>query len=425
MKKKLLQYFGFTLIAIGLFVSASAQDWESISTPVNDNLILYDMSFPAGQDDFGFTGGSNVTYNGKGKVLKTEDLGETWEVVWESDENGTGVMSLYFFDTMTGFAGTMGGNLMKTTDGGVNWTSTDIDDSENQGEIKDINFYDANNGALATSWNGIYITSDGGETWTVASTNYVGAHDLCYGDANNLFACGGSQNIYKSTDGGDTWSFSFQGANGAMQWVNLGVDFVDANNGAVTSEEGDIFITQDGGDTWESSNVTGQFGLMNGLKMISASNIYVCATPGEVFQSIDGGESWDSETYDFNPSYYKILFTNNGTGFVCGSGSTGGTILKKEVVNVGLNEAIEIEVSAYPNPTSDQINIEFPFDANENLSVVIINSLGKIVMRETMNASEGINRVTLDLNNVSEGHYVISIRNENSILGVRKMQVIK
>lgn len=424
MMRHLLNKFVLGILALTVSATAYSQGWESIDTPVSTNLILYDISFPAGQDEIGFTGGSNFTYNGKGKILKTEDLGETWEVIWESDVTGTGVMSIYFHTTMLGFAGNMDGDLMKTTDGGETWTITDIDASSDQGEIKDLNFYDNNNGALITSWNGIYITEDGGDTWTIASTNYLGAHDLAYGDANNLYACGGEQNIYKSTDGGDTWSFSYQGSNGGMQWFNLGVHFADANNGAVTSEEGQIFITSDGGDTWTSNTVTGQYGLMNGVYMYDADNIYVCATPGEVFLSNDGGSSWTSEYYDFDPSFYKIMFTNNGTGFVCGSGATGGNILKHDPTGLSILEYSNLEWGIYPNPASDQITLSYDLDSPAVIEVKLVDAQGRIVLNNSIQSQSGKNTKMLDIQQFPEGQYLLSLNNGKKVLGVKKIQIL-
>ena len=280
--KKLRVYSVLSLIALLFTLSAYAQTWESFDTPVTTNLILFDISIPDGQELIGYTGGSNVTYNGKGKILKTEDGGENWAVLWESDVNGTGVTSIYFETTLIGFAGTMGGDLMKTTDGGLNWTVTDIDAGEDQGEITDLEFYDSENAALISQWNGIYTSTDGGDNWTQATTNYLGAHDLCYADETTLFAVGGEQKIYKSTDGGSTWTFSYSGPNANMQWNNLGVYFLDADNGAVTSEEGQTFITTDGGDSWTLSTIPNQFGLMRAVWMLDVDNIYVCATSIEI-----------------------------------------------------------------------------------------------------------------------------------------------
>lgn len=306
----------------------NAQGWESISTPVPTNLILYDISFPTGQDSIGYVGGSNVTYNGKGKILKTTDQGSSWQVIYESDVNGTGVTSIFFLTPLHGFAGLMGGNVMTTTDGGMNWNSIDIDPTTDQGEIGDLEFYDADNGVALSIWGGIYTTVNGGATWTVATTNYIGGMDLVYADENTLFAVGNGQKIYKSTDKGKNWYENYTGP--SPFYVNLGVHFADTNNGLVTSEEGNVFVTADGGNSWNNYTVAGQFGLMRGAWVFDADNMYATGTPGEVFKSTDGGVNWVSDGgVNPQPSYYKIKFTDNGTGFVCGSGSTGGTILRK------------------------------------------------------------------------------------------------
>ena len=425
MKKLLLNSF-LSIAAFLLAIDSQAQLWESIDTPVSTNLILYDISFPAGQDMIGFTGGSNVTYNGKGKILKTEDGGETWDLLWESDVNGTGVTSIYFQSTLIGFAGTMGGNLMKTTDGGSTWTSADIDSGQDQGELTDLEFYDSDNGALISQWNGIYTTTDGGDTWTEATTNYIGGQDLCYIDATTLFAVGGEQNIYKSTDGGSTWTFNFSGPNANMQWYNLGVYFYDADNGIVTSEEGQTFITDDGGDSWTLNTIPGQFGLMHGAWMMDSEHYYVCATPGEVFYTEDGGTVWSSEFYDFEPSYYKIKFTDNGTGFVCGSGASGGTILRKVPAVVdGINEMELTQFSVYPNPAKDVINLSFEGNTNELYNLTILSSLGKLVYSQEYQSISGKNEIKIDLNELAEGNYLISIDKENEHILTNRFQIIR
>ena len=314
-------------IALFLNFDLSAQNWESIPTPVSTNLILYEMSFPAGQSDVGYTGGSSVTYNGKGKILKTTDQGSTWEVIYESDVNGTGVSSIFFQTTDHGFAGTQGGNLMTTTDGGANWDLADIDPVNDQGDIIDIEFYDASHGVLSTQYEGVYYTTDGGASWTASAFFFIG-YDIVYADAMTLFAVGNGQKIYKSTDGGVNWTLNFDGP--GFTTVALGVHFSDVNNGLVTSEEGAVFVTHDSGATWNNYTVAGQFGLMRGAWVLNENEMYAAGTPGQVYKTVDGGVNWTADSpFDPNPSYYKILFTDNGTGFVCGSGSTGGTILRK------------------------------------------------------------------------------------------------
>lgn len=423
-KKLLKNSLAFSVLMIAIS-SSNAQTWDVISTPVTTNFILQDIVFPADQSLIGYTGGTNVTYNGKGKVLKTTDGGDTWVIQWESDDSGTGVTSLHFFDTMNGFAGTMSGDIMETIDGGTTWTSSDIDPNAEQGELSDLDFFDDDNGAIVTQWNGIYYTSDGGDTWTVASSNYNTAIDLHFASSSTVFAVGYDQKIYKSEDGGDTWVFSYQGLNGSngSQYINLGVYFLNSMDGIVTSEEGDYFITSDGGDTWTNSSISTQYGLMRSAYMFNTDDIYVCATPGEVFSTNDGGSAWTSEYYDFAPAFYKITFTSDGTGFVCGSASDGGTILKMDPTGVGIEEMDGIEAKIFPNPANEYIIIKFEALSIENVVLQMTDSQGKIVLSSSISISVGEVNERLDISHLSEGNYLFTLVKENGVQHTSKVQI--
>jgi photosystem II stability/assembly factor-like uncharacterized protein len=427
MIKDLLKNSVLGLLSILSFSMLSAQEWDTISTPITTNFILQDISFPDGQSLIGYTGGTNFTFNGAGKLLKTTDGGDTWTVQWESSTSGTGITSLHFFTTLNGLAGTMSGDIMKTTDGGLTWTTWDIDPSTDQGELTDLDFYDDENGAIVSQWGGIYYSIDGGDSWTVSSTNYTGALDLYFADESTVYAVGYDQEIYKSTDGGDTWVFNYQGANGSggNQYINLGVYFKDINNGVVTSEEGDYFTTSDGGATWEAGSIPTQFGLMRSAYMFDADNIYICATPGEVFYTADAGSSWTSQYYDYQPSFYKITFTSNGTGFVVGSASNGGTILKMEPNGLSVAEIEMVDLTLYPNPSSDFINIDISsLDAN-NVSLKLIDNAGKTVYSQDLSAMEGQQKIQIDVHDLSEGMYILNLSKKDNIISSEKIQIIK
>ncbi len=333
MNKQLYTFKAAAVFCMLLFVStfSTAQDWEAIETPVTSNLILYQITFPAGQNTIGYTGGAHQTYNGHGKILKTTDNGASWEVIWEMDVNATGVSAITFLDPQNGFAGTQGGDLMITTDGGDTWTTTDFDPTTDQGEIKDIEFYDTDNGVILTAWGGAYITADGGDTWTQATVNIPGAsHEIAYADASTLFAVGNQQKVFKSSDGGHNWTTNYSGP--SPWYITTGVHFADANHGMVTSEDGELSVTHDGGDTWSNYIVPGQGGLMRGALVVDENTMYITATPGAVYKSVNGGVDWTLDSpVDPQPSYYTIVMTDNGSLFVSGSGSTGGTILRKTV----------------------------------------------------------------------------------------------
>jgi photosystem II stability/assembly factor-like uncharacterized protein len=420
--------FPFPLLAISMLAAATtatAQNWTSIPTPVTTNLILYDIDFPAGQNSIGYAGGSNVTYNGHGTILRSVDEGSSWDIVWSSTASGTGVTALYFLNVDTGFAGTQGGELMMTTDGGTTWTSSDFDGANDQGEIEDVQFRDALHGVLSTGWNGIYTTSDGGVTWTPATTNPATTqYALCYADANTVFACGNDQTIFKSTDGGATWASAYQGS---PQTVNLGIDFLDADHGMVTSEEGQYFSTADGGTTWTPGTIPGQSGLMRGVVMLDEENIFVCATPGQVFRTVNGGTTWtDDSGVDFDPSYYAILFTPDGTGFVSGSGATGGTILKRAPITTGLPEhaAADGAIKAWPNPASTMVTVEVAGSWQGQEEITVVNGLGEVVQSTAVTPpSAGPARITVDLTRLSPGLYTVNLSTGSAVTGSQRVCV--
>lgn len=404
---------------------SNGQNWTSIPTPVATNLILFDIVFPDGQDAIGYAGGSSLTYNGDGTILKTVDQGATWSIVWSSAVNATGVTALHFHNADTGYAGTQGGALMRTIDGGVNWTSADFDLVNDQGEVSDLEFYDSSNGVLLTQWNGVYITTDGGDTWVPATTGPgTGQLALCYADANTLFACGNDQSIFKSTDGGATWTSSYQGV---FQIVNLGIDFLDVNNGMVTSEEGQYFKTSDGGANWTPGTIPNQFGLMRGVVMLDLNNIFVCATPGQVFRTIDSGANWtDDSGVNPNPSYYAITFTPDGTGFVSGSGSTGGTILRRTPITLGAEDRrlAGPSLNAYPNPVSGQLTVEFNSAPGERMDLSVVNGLGQAVLTQRIMSNRGVmTRVSLDLSGFAQGMYRIELSDDGGVIGSTHISV--
>ena len=420
----------FTLPVLALSILgmqfSHAQNWTSIPTPVMTNLILYGIDFPPGQDDIGYAGGSNVTYNGKGTVLKTTDQGSTWSVVWSSAVNGTGVSSIFFLNTDTGFAGTQGGELMKTMDGGATWSSFDFDTFNAQGEVNDLAFIDNDNGVLSTVWNGIYSTTDGGATWTPATTNpSVGQMALCYADATTLFSCGNNQTIFKSTDGGANWTSSYQGT---FQLVSLGIDFLDANNGMVTSEDGQYFKTTNGGASWTSGTIPNQGGLMRGVVMLDLNDIFVCATPGQVFRTMNGGSTWtDDSGMNPNPSYYSITFTPNGTGFVSGSGSTGGTILKRTPLSTAVErmEVSDLSFRTYPNPVSSSLTVEFATTRSERVDIAVVNGLGEVVLTKRVSPnSGGMTRAEFDLSQFAAGLYTVNLIGDGTVIGTKSVSVV-
>lgn len=73
-------------------------------------------------------------------------------------------------------------------------------------------------------------------------------------------------------------------------------------------------------------------------------------------------------------------------------------------------------VETYPNPTSEQVTIEFQLEAATNLTINISNSLGQTVKTiASTDYSAGEQKVELDVNDLATGIYSVSIQSESGV----------
>lgn len=99
------------------------------------------------------------------EILLTEDGGDTWEVVHESDREGTWGWKFSFPTGEVGYAAVQGpadeGIVLKTTDAGRTWSELPVDD--------DVGFSGIGFATPELGWVGAgltaYETRDGGQTW--------------------------------------------------------------------------------------------------------------------------------------------------------------------------------------------------------------------------------------------------------------------
>ncbi len=319
MKKILLGLY--TLL---IFTSVHSQTWNYVSNS-GTSYLLYGMSFPPGQSDIGFACGMNGTYNQPGVIVKTTDGGDNWTQVWPSSGSIDGLQGVWFINNNVGFAGGWNNYFIKTTDGGVTWNSVSC--GTNVWYYWDVVFWDDNNGVASAYMNSsdqcIFVTANGGTTWVQASSGVLGnMMGVSYADQNTLFAVNTSGNVYKSTDGGHNWTIK-----ATLPALLFGVDFADANFGVVGGEE-KIFATNDGGTTW-TTHTTG-YENFYATESFTDGTAYVGGTDENIYITTDYGVSWSMEHNGAGTStLYRIRATPNGTLTSCGSQ---GTIIQKAPV---------------------------------------------------------------------------------------------
>lgn len=196
MKKIFLSTIVLLLI---LSNSTFSQGWQWLNTGYP--YIVFDMCFPPGQSSVGYAVGSTLTFGGEGVILKTTDGGSNWTKI--SADTLPGLKAVCFTSVSTGYVGGYQNCLIKTTDAGISWSREVIDSK--LWYFNNLEFWDEDHGVAVSYPSSVYRTSDGGVTWTPTFGLKHSVEDVCYADSSTLFLVGSDERIYKSTNAGFFW----------------------------------------------------------------------------------------------------------------------------------------------------------------------------------------------------------------------------
>lgn len=307
-----------TLLTALLLTAATshAQTWNYVNS-TGTTFILYGMSFPPGQSTIGFACGMQYTYDADGVIVKTTDGGDNWVQIWPPSGAIDGLQGIWFTDNNTGFACGWNNYFIKTIDGGATWTPISV--GTDVWYYRDVVFWDANNGVATASMNtagaqSVFKTTDGGNTWVTASsgTGNDQIMGLAYADQNTVYGVSTSNHVLKSTDGGLNWT-----QQSTLSAMLLGVDFASSTFGVLGGEE-TMFATNNGGTSW--TNYFTGYENFYATKAFPNGTAYIGGTDENIYYTTDYGATW-SMHYNGpgTSSLYRIRFTDNGTGFACGS----------------------------------------------------------------------------------------------------------
>ena len=242
---------------------------------------------------------------------------------------GGRVRALLVHPTRTGtmFAGSVGGGIWKTTNGGASWAP--LNDFMANLAVTSLVFHPANpsvmyaatgegyNNADAIRGAGIFKTADGGATWTqLAATANPSFHYVlrtAISPDGRVLLAGTTTGLFRSADGGATFA-RITGVTAA------GLQFhpTDSRRAIAGDRAGRVWYTADAGLTWVPSTLTLP-ACIEGSRRVEVA--YARATPdviyaavdcdgGVVFRSANGGLTF-ARVFDSG----SVMLLENGQGW--------------------------------------------------------------------------------------------------------------
>ena len=209
-------------------------NWSNVTPVISSSLLTITFSSVT-------TGFAGTEF---GIILKTTDGGTTWDTVNNGGITDV-IAALTFIDSQTGY-GVTGDTtqIIKTIDGGDNWS---VLNTGLTGEYYfwSIKFLNINTGYAIDYQGKIIKTTNGGINWTEQqSTTTNTLRSISIINENTAYICGNNGLTIKTTNGGSNWS---QQQSGTTNWL-MSNYFTNENTGYIAGLGGVIRKTTNGGN---------------------------------------------------------------------------------------------------------------------------------------------------------------------------------
>jgi len=224
-------------------------------------------------------------------------------------------LGVHFINKDTGRACGDLGALIKTTNGGQDWT---VSQTNTTLPILKVRSYNGQI-VIASGYDGLILRStDGGETFTQVTSGVGSGFDLWGLEIINDtlgWSCGATA-LLKTTDAGINWqTVNLPGYSGNLWWI----DFLNENYGFIAAD-GKVLKTANGGITWEIIQA-GDNAPLYCIDVIDSLHIAAAGYGGTNYSaknlySSDGGNNWINGDTLTTESVNCIQFINPDTGYV-------------------------------------------------------------------------------------------------------------
>lgn len=321
----------------GLFrTNDSGQKWENIFRNgivfLCPNVALRAVSFA--NRDLG------ITVGGGGGILRTIDGGMNWTP--SSSRTGQYLNGVVFVNPSTAVVVGANGTILITTTAGacrgpVGNSSCIVRPPQQASNLNAVAKADASTLVAVGDDGRILRSSDAGLNWTdIASGTTEALHAVAFSGAELGLAAGAKGTILRSTDAGKTWTpvttpLGTGAAFSAVAFASPSIAIV-TNGNQKTSSSGVILRSEDGGQTWNDaavpsidSSCTASPCPAYRMSSVSFASAGIgIATNNEstvrtVLRTTDGGRTWTSVSNDNIGVSFGVALLSSDAGIVVGA----------------------------------------------------------------------------------------------------------
>ena len=239
--------------------------------------------------------------------------------------------------------------------------------------------------------------------------NWVGVIDPTYTNGQPVGGFGNTPNAYR-------WRFGdFNNGEEAILVFDM-LDFSSSTNNEISlsyshananswdQDKLQILASTDCGISWDLVHEISGGDLHTASNLVSSGNFYPTAS------------EWDSITVNLS-NYDGYNNVNIAIKAIKGGGNNvyvDDINIKQGFVATSINQTTKENISVFPNPADEKINISGNYELLE-----IYDVFGKVVHTETNNTK------SIDLKNISNGNYIIHFYSKDNNISTRKISIIK
>lgn len=404
------------------------QSWIQLTSPVKNDFVSLSV-----------IDSLNVFVAGdSGKILKTANGGNSWQVLnFPSDKT---VNDIFFYSANHGWAITMnvlsppfGSNIFYTNNGGQSWSEASrfFEDIF----LTTISFYDSLNGICGSASGDMIKSSDGGINWDVVEDTVITGLpilSLNYHSPKFVFGSGGhidfAGGIFSSSDYGASWNLKLVGPEpiqhlhvfDSLNIIGVGGDY-EFGTGVVS--------TSDGGANWIYKSLS-FFGIAVAVSFKDRSEGWATLGFGKSFMhTTDAGKRWTLVPTPNDISIYDLAFANDKVGYAVGDS---GTILKFQMNTVDVEAQKNITpkdfvlCQNYPNPFNASSIIKFTSPFSDYGTVKIYSILGEevaVLFSDLIESNKGY-KIEINSETFSSGIYLCRLQTKQAAKTI-KLTIIK